>query len=96
MKTDEGSGISTIVHRGTQETDADGMMYVMAGIKQTNVGAVEGTLGKQKPMIVGSAGHQAVVGVRKRELAGAVVRFCETTKQDRVLSDVEMDGFGGG
>ena len=91
-----GSGISTIVHRHTQETDADGMMRVMAGIKETNVGAVEGTIGKQKVAIVGSAGHRTVVGVRKRELAGAVVRFCQTTKQDRIRRGIQMDEFGGG
>ncbi len=52
-----GSGFPTIVHRDTQETDADGMMRVMAGIKETNVGTVEGTIGKQMVVIVGSAGH---------------------------------------
>jgi hypothetical protein len=53
---------------------------VMAGIKEANVGALEGTIGKQKMAIVGSAGHRAVVGVRKRELTGAVVRLCQTAK----------------
>ena len=91
-----GSGISTIVHGDTQETDTDGMMRVMTGIKEGDVGALEGTIGKQKMAIVGSAGHRAVVGVCKRKLAGAVVRFCETTKQDRIRSNIKMDGFGGG
>jgi hypothetical protein len=75
-----GSGISTIVHRDAQETNTDGMVRVMAGIKEADVGAFEGTIGKQKMAIVGSTGHRAVVGVRKRELAGAVVRFGQTAK----------------
>ena len=60
-----GSGISTIVHRDAQETNTDGMMRMMAGIKEADVGALEGTVGKQKMSIVGGAGHRAVVGVRK-------------------------------
>jgi hypothetical protein len=52
-----GSGISTIVHRDAQETDTDGMMHVMASIKEADVGALEGMIGKQKMAIVGSAGR---------------------------------------
>ena len=87
------SGISTIIHRDTKETDADWMVRVMAGIKQANVSTMKRTVGEQKLAIVSGAGHRTIIGMRERKLTVAIVRFCQTTKQDRIWGNVEADRF---
>jgi hypothetical protein len=89
------SGISTIINRHTQETDADRLMRMMARIKEADVGATERAVGKQKLVIVGGAGHRSVVGVSKRKSAFAIIRFSQATKQDGIWSVIDVDGLGG-
>ncbi|KAI2502406.1 hypothetical protein MHU86_12063 [Fragilaria crotonensis] len=73
------SGISTIVNRHTQETDADRLMRVMTCVKETNVGSTERAIGKQKLAIVGGAIDPLSACANDR---WRMVVFCQSTEQD--------------
>ena len=88
------SGISTIVDRYTKETNTDWMMRMVTGIKEADVCAMERAVREQKLAIVGSTGHRAVIGMRKRKLSNAIIRFRESTKQNGIWDIVEVDSFG--
>ncbi len=87
------SGISTIINRHTQETDADRLMRVMTRIKETNIGSTERAICKQKLAIFGGASHGPIVGMRKREVACMVICFGQSTEQDGVRRVVDVDCF---
>jgi hypothetical protein len=71
-------------------------MRVMSGIKEADVGAMEGAVGEQKMTIIGSAGHGAVVCMSEGDLAGTIICFGQSTKQDGIGSKVEQNRLGGG
>jgi hypothetical protein len=87
------SRTSTIVDGHAKKADADRMMCMMSSVKEADIGAGEGAVGKQEVAIVGSAGHRTVIGVCKREVAAAIVGLCEAAKQYGVRRGVEVHRF---
>jgi hypothetical protein len=70
------------------------MTRMVPSIKEADIGAGEGTVGKQEVAIVGRARHRTVVGMRKREMAAAIVGFGKAAKQHGVRRDVKVDRLG--
>jgi hypothetical protein len=68
---------------------------MVPSIKEADIVAGEGTVGKQEVAIVGRARHRTVVGLRKRgEMAATIVGFGKAAKQHGVRRDVEVDRLG--
>ena len=57
--------MSASVDRNTQETNTDGVMRVMASIKEADIGVVERAVGEQELAIICGAGHRTVISMRE-------------------------------